>query len=169
MLYRTVVSSFLAAAAFAFSPSTPAQASGIEGEVRGVDGRPLQGAQVRIERKDKTGAPVTTQTNAEGSYASSALPAGTYKISVIENGAVKSNVTVKTAASTARVDFSLKPSAGANVKRYVFVSAAGTHLASRWVEADENGTPIAGGINMDVSSGELAREMLRRQTGNRDH
>jgi hypothetical protein len=169
MLYRTVISSFLAAAAFAFSPSTPAQASGIEGEVRGVDGRPLQGAQVRIERKDKTGAPVTTQTNAEGSYASSALPAGTYKISVIENGAVKSNVTVKTAASTARIDFSLKPSAGANVKRYVFVSGAGTHLASRWVEADANGTPIAGGINMDVASGELAREMLRRQTGNRDH
>jgi len=54
MLYRTVVSSFLAAAAFAFAPSTPAQASGIEGQVRGVDGRPLQGAQVRIERQDKT-------------------------------------------------------------------------------------------------------------------
>jgi hypothetical protein len=86
MLYRTVISSFLAAAAFAFSPSTPAQASGIEGQVRGVDGRPLQGAQVRIERKDKTGAPVTTQTNAKGSYASSALPAGIYKISVVENG-----------------------------------------------------------------------------------
>jgi len=169
MLYRTVISSFLAAAAFAFSPSTPAQASGIEGEVRGVDGRPLQGAQVRIERKDKTGAPVTTQTNAEGSYVSSALPAGTYKISVIENGAVKSNVTVKTAASTARVDFSLKPSAGANVKRYVFVSGAGTHLASRWVEADANGTPIAGGINMDVASGELEREMYRRQVTNEGH
>jgi len=68
MLYRTVISSFLIAAAFAFSPSTPAQASGIEGQVRGVDGRPLQNAQVRIERKDKAGAPVTMQTNAKGSY-----------------------------------------------------------------------------------------------------
>src|SRR6266403_1957204 len=63
MLYRTVITSFLAAAAFAFSPSTPAQASGIQGEVRGVDGRPLQNAQVRIERKDKAGAPVTMQSN----------------------------------------------------------------------------------------------------------
>jgi len=169
MLYRTVISSFLAAAAFAFSPSTPAQASGIQGEVRGVDGRPLQNAQVRIERKDKAGAPVTMQTNAKGSYVSSALPAGTYKISVIENGAVKSNVTIQMAATTARVDFNLKPSAVANVKLYVLVPGAGTHLASRWVEADANGTPIAGGINMDVSSGELAREMLRRQTGNQDH
>jgi len=169
MLYRTVVSSFLVAAAFAFSPSTPAQASGIEGEVRGVDGRPLQNAQVRIERKDKAGAPVTMQTNAKGSYSSSALPAGTYKVSVIENGAVKSNVTIQMAASTARVDFNLKPSAGANVKLYVLVPGAGTHLPAHWVEADANGTPIAGGINMDVSSGELEREMYRRQANNEGH
>ena len=169
MLYRTVISSFLAAAAFAFSPSTPAQASGIEGEIRGVDGRPLQNAQVRIERKDKAGAPVTMQTNAKGSYSSSALPAGTYKVSVVENGVVKSNVTIKMAASTARVDFNLKPSAGANVKHYVLVSSAGTHLPPRWVEADANGTPIAGGMNMDVTSGELEREMYRRQANNEGH
>src|SRR6476659_4540347 len=136
MLYRTVISSFLAAAAFAFSPSTPAQASGIEGEIRGVDGRPLQNAQVRIERKDKAGAPVTMQTNAKGSYSSSALPAGTYKISVVENGKVKSNVTIQMAASTARVDFNLKPSVGANVKHYVLVPAAGTPLPYHLLEAD---------------------------------
>ena len=169
MLYRTVISSFLVAAAFAFAPSTPAQASGIEGEVRGVDGRPLQNAQVRIERRDKAGAPVTMQTNVKGSYSSSALPAGTYKVSVIENGAVKSNVTIKTKASTARVDFNLKPSAGANVKHYVLQSSAGTHLPPRWVEADANGTPIARGTNMDVASAALAQDMLRRQNNNSGH
>jgi hypothetical protein len=178
MLYRTVISSFLVAATFAFAPSTPAQkaefgpvrlASGIEGKVRGVDGRPLQNAEVRIERQDKTGAPVTIQTNAKGSYSSSALSAGTYKVSVIENGAVKSNVTIQMAAMTARVDFNLKPSAGANVKLYVLVPGAGTHLPAHWVEADANGTPIAGGINMDVASGELEREMYRRQVTNEGH
>src|SRR5207237_9344524 len=111
----------LAAAAFAFSPSTPAQASGIQGEVRGVDGRPLQNAQVRIERKDKAGAPVTMQTNAKGSYSSSALPAGTYKVSVVENGVVNSNVTIKMAASTARVDFNLQQYAGPKANHYVWV------------------------------------------------
>src|SRR6478609_5054420 len=111
MLYRTVISSFLVAAAFAFSPSTPAQASGIEGKVRGVDGRPLQNAEVRIQRQDKTVAPVTIQTDAKGRYVSSALPTfGTYKISVVENGKVKSNVTIETAGKMARVDFNLKPS-----------------------------------------------------------
>ena len=169
MLYRTLITSFLAAAAFAFSPSTPAQASGIEGKVLGVDGRPLQNAKVRIERQDKTGAPVTTLTNANGSYTSSALPVGIYKISVVENGKVKSNVTIQMAASRARVDFNLKPSSGANVKHYVLVSSAGTHFPPRWVEADANGTPIAGGINMDVASGELAREMYRRQVTNEGH
>ena len=169
MLYRTVISSFLAAAAFAFAPSTPAQASGIEGEIRGVDGRPLQNAQVRIERKDKAGAPVTMQTNAKGSYASSALPTGTYKISVLENGKVKSYVIVKTSGQPARVDFNLKSSGTNGVKHYVLVSSAGTHLPPRWVEADANGTPIAGGINMDVASGELEREMYRRQVTNEGH
>jgi hypothetical protein len=164
MLYRTLISSFLVIAAFALTPSTPAQASGgIQGGVLGADGRPLQGAQVRIERTDNTSAPVTTQTNAKGSYASSALPAGTYKISVVENGTVKSTVTVKTSGETARVDFDLKPSAGSHIKHYVLVSGTGTRLAARWVEADANGTPIAGTLNMEVKSGELEREMYRRQ------
>jgi hypothetical protein len=169
MLYRTLISSFLVAAAFAFSPSTPAQASGIQGEVRGVDGRPLQGAVIRIVRNDKANAPVTIQTNTKGNYASSALPAGTYKISVVENGAVKSNVTIKTAGETARVDFNLKASGGKSIKHYVLVSGTGTHLAARWVEADQNGSPIAGSLNMETRSGELEREMYRRQANNEGH
>lgn len=164
MLYRTLITSFLVAAASALIPSTPAQASGIQGGVLGADGQPVQGVQVRIERTDKTSAPVMAQTNAKGTYASSGLPAGTYKISVVENGAVKSTVTVKTVGETARVDFDLKPSAGKQVKHYVLVSGTGTHLAARWVEADANGSPIAGTLNMDTASGELEREMYRRQT-----
>ena len=165
---RTLISSFLVAAAFAFAPTTPAQASGIQGAVVRADGRPLQGAEVRIERQDKTSAPVTTQTNAKGSYASSALPAGTYNISVVENGAVKSSVTVKTGGESARIDFDLKPS-GKKVKHYVLVQGTGTHLTARWVQADENGSPIAGTLNMDVRSGELKRQMYRRQTNNEGH
>jgi hypothetical protein len=164
MLYRTLITSFLVTAAFAFSPSTPAQASGIEGKVRGVDGQPLQGAVVRIERNDKAGAPVTIQTNTKGNYVSSALPAGIYKISVVENGAVKSNVTIKTAGGPARVDFNLKSSGGNSVKHYILVSpGTGSRIAPFWVEADANGTPIAGALNMETKSGELEREMYRRQ------
>jgi len=166
MLYRTVISSFLVAAAFAFSPSTPAQASGIEGKVRGVDGRPLQGAEVRIERNDKTAAPVTIQTDAKGRYAYRALPAGTYKISVVQNGAVKSNITFKTVGEPARIDFDLKPS-GRTIKHYVLVSGTGSHLAAQWIEVDANGTPIAGWNNTVTNNGQLAQDMLRHQTNQR--
>jgi hypothetical protein len=165
MLYRTFISSFLVAAAFVFSPSTPAQASGIEGKVRGVDGRPLQNAEVRIERQDKTGAPVTIQIDAKGRYASSALPAGTYKISVVQNGAVKSNVTLKTVGEPARIDFDLEPT-GRTIKHYVLVSGTGTHLAAQWIEIDANGSPIAGWNNTVTNNGQLARDMARRQTNN---
>ena len=168
MLYRTVISSFLVAAAFAFAPSTPAQASGIEGKVRGVDGRPLQNAEVRIERKDKTGAPVTIQTNAKGSYVSSALPAGTYKISVVENGKVKSNVTIKMAGKTARVDFNLKPSR-CKWRQTLRLGDQGdwnpyrTLLGRSRCEWDSDRRRDQYGCG---SSGELAQDMLRRQTNN---
>ena len=165
MLYRTVISSFLAAAAFAFSPSTPAQASGIEGKVRGVDGRPLQNAEVRIQRQDKTVAPVTIQTDAKGRYVSRALPAGTYKVSVVQNGAVKSNVTMKTVGEPARIDFNLEPS-GRTIKHYVLVSGTGTHLAAQWIEVDANGTPIAGWNNTITNNGQLVRDMARHQVNN---
>lgn len=165
MLYRTLISSFFVAAAFAFSPTARAQTSDIQGQVFGADGRPLQGAEIRFERKDKTSAPSMVKTNAKGSYSSSGLATGSvYKISVVENGTVKSAVTIKTAGDSARVDFDLKPSAGKKVKHFVLVSGTGSHLAARWVETDENGTPIAGALNIDRASGELEREMYRRQT-----
>jgi carboxypeptidase family protein len=164
MFYRALIISFFSAAAFVLSPTASAQVSSIQGDIRGVDGRPLQGAEVRIERIDKKSPSITIKTNAKGSYSSSGLSVGTYKISVVEGGVVKSSVNVKTVADKARIDFDLKPSAGKKVKHYVWVSGTGSHLAGRWVEADENGSPIAGSWNIQRTSGELTREMYRRQT-----
>jgi hypothetical protein len=93
------------------------------------------------------------------------LPTGTYKISVVQNGAVKSNVIIETAGKTARVDFNLKSSGANGVKHYVLVTGGtGTHIAPYWVEANAVGTPIAGDLNMVTRSPELAQDMLRRQT-----
>jgi hypothetical protein len=167
MFYRAFIISFFSAAAFVLSPTASAQNSSIQGDIRGVDGRPLQGAEVRIERIDKKSPSITTKANAKGFYSSSDLAVGTYKISVVEGGAVKSSVNIKTAGDKARIDFDLKPSAGKKVKHYVWVSGTGSHLAGRWVEADENGSPIAGTWNVQTRSGEMEREMYRRQTNSR--
>jgi hypothetical protein len=166
MFYRALIISFFSAATFAFSVTTSAESS-IQGDIKGVDGRPLQGAEVRIERIDKKSPAITIKTSAKGSYSSSGLSVGTYKISVVDGGAVKSTVNVKTVADKARIDFNLKPSAGKKVKHYVWVSGTGSHLAGRWVEADENGSPIAGAWNVERKSGEMEREMYRRQTNAR--
>lgn len=169
MFYRALIISFFSAATFAVSVTASAAESSIQGDIKGVDGRPLQGAEVRIERIDKKSPAITIKTNAKGSYSSSGLASvGTYKISVVEGGAVKSSVNVKTAGDKARIDFDLKPSAGRKIKHYVWASGGtGSNLQGRWVEADENGSPIAGTWNVQKTSGELAREMTRRQ-GNSD-
>jgi hypothetical protein len=156
--------SLLLSITFVLSAAASALGSSIQGNVLGVDNRPLQSAEVRIERKDKKSPLLTTKTNAKGYYSSSGLSVGIYRISVVVDGAVKSAVNVKTVADDARIDFDLKPSAAKKVKHYVWVpGGTGSHLTGRWVEADENGSPIAGSLNVQRTSGELSREMTRRQ------
>jgi Carboxypeptidase regulatory-like domain len=165
MLYRTLIISFFVAAAFAFSSTALAQTSTIQGQVRGIDGHPMQGAQIRLERKDQTSALISTTTDAKGHYTTNKLPVGLYRITVVGvDGAVKSSTNIKTAGNSARVDFNLKPTAK-KTQQYVWVAPeTGTHMGGRWVQVDENGTPIAGGMNIETASGELEREMYRRQT-----
>jgi hypothetical protein len=80
-------------------------------------------------------------------------------------GAEKSSVNVKTTTTNSRIDFDLKPAAAKKVKHYVWVPArTGTHVGSGWVEVDEAGNAAPGALNSQTSSGELAREMLRRST-----
>lgn len=164
MLYRTLIISFSVAAAFAFSSTAPAQISTVQGQVRGIDGHPMQGAQIRLERKDQTSALISTTTDAKGHYTTNKLPVGLYRITVVGvDGAVKSSTNIKTAGNSARVDFDLKPMAK-NTLHYVWVAPeTGTHMGGRWVEVDENGSPIAGGMNVERKSAELGREMFRRQ------
>src|SRR5207302_3906102 len=84
------------------------QSGAVSGTVRGADGKPAQGAQIRFEGKERSN--FTTTTDAHGKYAYKGLPAGIYKISVLINGTPKSSVTVKSAGENSRVDFDLKSS-----------------------------------------------------------
>src|SRR5881392_2154684 len=95
------------------------QSGAVSGTVRGADGRPAQGAQIRFEGKQRGN--FTTTTDAHGKYAYKGLPPGIYKISVLINGTPKSSATVKTAATNARLDFDLKTSPGKSPKHYVWV------------------------------------------------
>jgi hypothetical protein len=166
MFYRALVISLFLQATFVLSAT--ASTSSIQGDVLGVDGRPLPGAEVRIERKDKKSAPITTRTNAKGYYTASGLSSGVYRISVVVDGAVKSAVDIGAARDNARVDFNMKPSGAQKVKHYVWAGGGtGSHLRGHWVEVEDESS-VAGLSGLERRSGELAREIGRRQNNLRN-
>lgn len=58
-----------------------AQTGGIEGDVKGIDGQPLAGAEVRIDRIDIK-QHFQTKTDKKGHYFHAGLPSGNYNISL---------------------------------------------------------------------------------------
>ena len=123
--------------AFVFPPSALAQLASLQGNVLGPDGRPLQGAEVRVEAKEKPGVPFTAITGKKGQYSFAGLPAGIYRLSVLEGGVAKLSVKVKMRGEKARIDFDLSPSAAKKIRNYVWVvGRTGSNLPGRWVERD---------------------------------
>jgi hypothetical protein len=123
--------------AFVLVPSALAQVASLQGNVLGTDGRPLQRAEVRIEAKDKARAPITTITGSSGRYLFAELPAGVYRLSILEGGAPKLSVNIKMRGEKARIDFDLSPSATKKIRNYVWVvGRTGSNLPGRWVERD---------------------------------
>jgi Tfp pilus assembly protein PilF len=70
---------------FLFSFAALAQTAAIEGDVKGEDGKPLQGALMKIERLDIKGN-YRVKTDRKGHYFHAGLPLGTYRIILEVNG-----------------------------------------------------------------------------------
>lgn len=123
--------------AFILAPTALAQAAPLQGNVLGTEGRPLQGAEVRVESKGKPSVPITTTTGSNGRYLFTALPAGVYKLSILADGAVKFSVDIKMRGEKARLDFDLSPSARKKIRNYVWiVGRTGSNLPGRWAEKE---------------------------------
>ena len=159
MLKPSLLVLSLVTISFASAAASPT----IEGTVRGVDGKPLKGAAVRLERKDKAAAPIVTATDSRGHYVVNGLALALYRISVVVDGAVKTAIDVKTAERSVPVDFDLKPTAGKKVKRMVWVPASTySHIGGRWVEEGSEGSGDS--ANLDRKKAEAAQEWMRHQT-----
>jgi tetratricopeptide (TPR) repeat protein len=86
-----------------FAGVSLAQTSSIQGEVKGEDGKPLQGALIRIERKDIKGN-YQVKTKRKGDYFHAGLPLGTYDIILEVDGKVRDRVSnVRTTLGDPRV------------------------------------------------------------------
>lgn len=142
----------------------------IQGDVRGPDGKPLAGAEVRVQLKDAKAAPITVVADQKGHYVFKDLAAGTYKVSASKSGMATTtleNIRARTQGAV-RVDFDLKKQTGEakaaapakKAKHMVWVPAdTGSHLGGRWVEVDDQGKGAAG-ANIDKASGEGLRKNM---------
>jgi carboxypeptidase family protein len=61
----------------------------LEGVVKDATGRPIRGADVRIEAKNFS---KILKTDANGHYVTHGLPVGTYKVMLVINGQVKASI-----------------------------------------------------------------------------
>ena len=89
-----------------------ARAGGIstfEGFVRDPKGKPVKGAEVRVE-DEKEIVIARGKTDASGHYVTSAVPAGAYKVDLVINSVYRSSLTnVKTkSAGATHLDFAVK-------------------------------------------------------------
>src|ERR1700678_1233267 len=69
-----------------FALASFAQITGVEGTVKGPDGKPVQGAIIKIHRTDIKGDYATKGTDKKGHYIYNGLPIGTYDISLWIDG-----------------------------------------------------------------------------------
>ena len=148
--------------------------SSIQGIVNDAKGKPIKGADVRIESKDGKQLFNTVKTDASGRYISQGLPVGVYRVTLVVNGAVKASISnTKTKADRpTQLNFDLKPTSTSQAsgsakkgKRMVWVPAStGTHTGGRWVEVDDTGSSTAGTLNVQ----KVSAEQLERQTHSAD-
>src|ERR1043166_3636144 len=130
-----------------FVASASAASSVLQGIVKDANGRPIQGADIRVEAK-KTGRLLTTvKTNVNGRYSLEGLAAGNYRVTLVVNGAVKAsinNATLEPDEST-KLNFELKHTrASVTVtkgKHRVWIPPfTGSRLPGHWVELDDSGS-----------------------------
>jgi hypothetical protein len=138
----------------------------LEGVVKDPTGRPIKGADVRIEAKDFS---KIVKTDASGHYISDGLAVGTYKVTLVINGSVKASImNAKTQlGKPTQLNFDLTAKT-ASVKKHTHMvwcpPETGTLIGGgRWIEVDDNGNVVdtAGANNVQKMSGSALSNSIR--------
>src|SRR5436190_9577145 len=78
--------------AMLFVASAAAANSVLEGVVKDAKGHPIQGVDVRIESKNGGGLLTTAKKDENGRYILKGVAAGTYRVTLVLNGALKTSI-----------------------------------------------------------------------------
>jgi Carboxypeptidase regulatory-like domain len=143
--------------------------SAIEGVVKDPNGRPISGADVRLEAKSSNWNRLV-RSDANGRYSYDGLtPNVTYRVILLINGAAIASINnVVAKVGTTKLNFDLRTSSVSgnrvvtkNGKHYVYIPGeTGSHLGGRWVEVDENGQADSVGVNnVERANSEALRRM----------
>jgi 5-hydroxyisourate hydrolase-like protein (transthyretin family) len=144
----------------------------IQGIVKDAQGKPIKGADVRVESQNAKQLFNTVKTDTHGRYISQGLQPGVYRVSLVVNGAVKAAIgNTKTKSDQAtQLNFDLKPVAAGQAsteqkkkKHMVWMPpSTGSHTGGRWVEVPD-GASEPGALNVKRANAEqLQREALTR-------
>jgi Carboxypeptidase regulatory-like domain len=87
VLSKSIILSLIGVLFVAFSVS--AGTSVLEGVVKDASGRPIRGAEVRIEAKNFS---KILKTDASGRYVTDVLAVGTYQVTLVINGQIKASI-----------------------------------------------------------------------------
>lgn len=140
MLPKSLIPSLVGVILVTFSVF--AGTSVLEGFVKDATGRPIKGANVRLEARNFS---KILKTDANGHYVIGGLTAGTYKVMLVINGQVKALILdVKTQLdkpTQLNFDLSRKTVSAKKRTRMVWIpSDINTRIrGGRWVEVDDNG------------------------------
>jgi hypothetical protein len=127
----------------------------LEGVVKDASGRPIKGADVRIEAKNFA---EIVKTDASGHYVADGLAVDAYKVTLIINRQVKASILdAKTQLDKpTQLNFGLTgkvASAKKHTHTVYVVPDIDTHIGGgRWVEVDDKGNVLNNDINIGASS-----------------
>ena len=142
--------------------------SALEGIVKDPTGRPIKGADVRIEARKGSNFSKIVKTDATGHYTSNDLAVGIYKVTVVVNGVVKASIlnAYTQSGKSTQLNFELTQkmvSAKKHTHSVWIPPQTGTRIGGGWVEVDDNGK--TGLNNVETVSGSLLQNLQSRALG----
>jgi len=145
MFIKSIRIGFVGVVLFALSAAAAGN-SVLEGIVKDANGHPIQGAYVQIEAKNRAVVPASVKTDHNGRYVSKPLAPGTYRVTLLVNGVLKTsinNTTVEPEEST-ELNFDLTQTRAfvtqkKGIHRVWIPAFTGSRLPGRWVEVDDRG------------------------------